>query len=140
MYSFAAIAANNLGLLKVLLASQYLQSIVMPEKKEKVPAPRMYRILDEYPGLDLEKTKERFECLSVFFADLLDDYVQKVLDKYGSENDYMDKNDHMKEMLLHDPYVRDLLTRSLVYPSFKFEDEDFSAPLQTDAVQLELDL
>ena len=112
----------------------------MSDKDEKIPAPGLYRFFDEYPGIDLEKTKERFERLSMFFADMLDDYVQKVLDKYGSKDDYMDKSDHMKELLLHDPYVRDLLIRSLVYPPFKFEDEDFSAPLQTDTVQLELDL
>lgn len=102
----------------------------MPEKDEKIPSPRLYRLMEDYPGIDLEKTKERFERLSGFFADLLDDYVTKVLGKYGCSNDYLSKEDHMKEILLHDPYVRDLLIRSLVYPPFDFEGEGIEMPAE----------
>lgn len=112
----------------------------MSDKDEKIPAPGLYRFFDEYPGIDLERTKERFERLSMFFADMLDDYVQKVLDKYGSKDDYMDKSDYMKEMLLHDPYVRDLLIRSIVYPPFNFKDQDVTIPVEKKTIQLELGL
>ena len=107
----------------------------MSDKSGGVPAAKMYKLLDEYPGIDLEKTRARFDTLSKFFAELIEGYVSSVVDKYGEEDSWMSKEDHTKEILLHDPFIHNLLNRSIVYPPFRTDLVD-----DIDSIQLELDL